>query len=295
MKYKFLFILAVLHFISCEDFFETTLELEEPVFEEQLVVNSILSNESLQSSRAYITKSVGLNDEIETSIIRDAEVNVIYPDGNVFPLPRIENIETYQNYNHEGVLPDMIAGQEYEIQVNTSNKNVSAKSLMPNSVNLISAIYTENGGLDEDGDEVSAIDIIIDDIPNEANYYKISANRIIEDSPFELYLTSNNALAIESTNYKDLLLKDDQFDGEDFKLRLQFYDFGGYYNPNPEESKFNVVFTTITKAQYDYDKLLKSYFENNDNPFASPVQIPSNIEGGIGLFAIENSQTFEVE
>jgi len=45
--------------------------------------------------------------------------------------------------------------------------------------------------------------------------------------------------------------------------------------------------------------LLNRYFflkkENDGNPFTSPVQLHTNVEGGQGLFAIENITSFDVE
>ncbi|MFT6336243.1 MAG: hypothetical protein ACJATI_002999 [Halioglobus sp.] len=110
--------------------------------------------------------------------------------------------------------------QEYEIQVTSGDKSVSAKAKIPNASKLISAIYKEDGGLNTAGDEVSATDIIIDDNSNEVNYYRIGATKSINETSIDLYLDSNNAFAIESACYSGLLIKDEQFNGEEFKLRL---------------------------------------------------------------------------
>jgi hypothetical protein len=292
MKYTYIILVSIL-LISCEDFFETTLDLEEPVFEEKLVVNSLLTNLTLNESRALVSKTIGLNEPEENSLVSDAEVKIIYPDNSEYLLEYSSNANLYLGYNHEGQISELIAEQEYQIHVTSEGKSVTAKATMPNSAKLLSAVYMENGGLNEDGDEVSAIDIIIDDAPDEINYYKIGA--VINDDGYtqELYLDSNNAFAIESATYSDILIKDEQFNGEEFKLRLQFND---YFNYGSEPSfEYQVIVKSISKEQYDHDRMLYGYFENNDNPFASPVQLSSNIEGGLGLFAIENIAIFEVE
>ena len=293
MKYTYLILFSIL-LISCEDFFETTLELEEPVFQEQLVVNSILTNLTINESRALISKTVGLNETEESSLISDAEVKIIYPDKSEYFLNNKPDADRYLGFNYEGQIPELIVGEEYEIQVTADNKTVRSKVKMPNEARLVSAVYKENGGLDEDGDQVSAIDIVIDDNPDEVNYYRIGATKSTNGYSIELYLDSNNAFAVESASYPDLLIKDEQFNGEKFKLRLQFNDYDFYGGP-PQPSEYLVIINSISKDQYDHDRKLFGYLENFDNPFASPVQLTSNIEGGLGLFAIENATIVDVE
>lgn len=293
MKYTYLIIFS-LFLVSCEDFFETTLTLEEPIFTEQLVVNSILSNVNLDKSRALVSKTIGLNENEETSLVADALVEITYPDKSKYQLNYLPEAEKYLGYNYLGQLPSFQVNQEYKIEVTSGDKSVSSTVIMPSPASITSAIYMENGGLDEDGDEVSAIDILIDDAADEVNYYKIGAIKEFEDFNQELYIDSNNAFAVESASYEDILIKDDQFNGEEFKLRLQFYDHNIDYGEEPLPFEYKVIVKTITKEQYDHDRLLYGYFENNDNPFASPVQISTNIEGGLGLFAIENVTIVDV-
>ena len=283
--------------ISCEDFFETTLELEEPPFVELLVVNSILTNLTLEESRALVSKTIGLSDQEEESLVTDAEVKITFPDNTLYILNALPEIKlySYYQYNYEGTIPELTAGKQYKIQVSSEEKSVTAQVKMPYASKLISAVYMENGGLDADGDEVSAIDIIIDDTPNEENYYKIGALKITDGYAQELYLTTTNSFALESATYQDLIIKDEQFDGKEFKLRLQFNDYDFYYGQQPQPAEYKVIMKSISKAQFDHDRILHSFFENNDNPFASPVQLASNIEGGLGLFALENTTIFDVE
>lgn len=279
---------------SCEDFFETTIELEEPPFVEQLVINSILTNQTLDESRALVSKTIGLNDDIQTSLVSDAEVKIIFPDQSSYILEYIESVNYYQGYNYEGQLPEFVENQDYTIEVSRGAMTVRSTATMPKSSNLISAVYMENGGLNEEGDEVSAIDIIIDDEAGVQNYYKIGAEVMSDGFANPLYIDSNNAFALASATYEDLIINDEQFDGEDFKLRLQFYNFDSYYGGEPIDADYRVTLRSISKEQYDHDRLLYGFFENNDNPFASPVQLPSNIENGLGLFTLENITIIDV-
>ncbi len=294
MKYTFLILFCFLLF-SCEDFFETTLELEEPEFTEQLVVNCIINNLNLDQSYALVSKTIGLNDNPINSYVSDANVNIIYPNGITYNLKHVD-ISNGSNssipFNYQGQLPDLQPNEEYKIEVTQSEKTVTSTVKMPPNNKLISALYLENGGLDNDGNDVSAIDILIDDSPDEVNYYKIAAIKELNVYDQPLYLSSNNAFAIQSTTYSDILINDDQFNGQQFKLRLLFHDFD---NEELGVQEYKVIMKSISKEQYDHDRILSRYFDNIENPFASPVQISSNIEGGLGLFALENITIYDVE
>ena len=50
-------------FTSCEDFFETTLELDPPDYEKTLVLGAILNTE-LNTQRIMLTETVGLDEEV---------------------------------------------------------------------------------------------------------------------------------------------------------------------------------------------------------------------------------------
>jgi len=293
MKYILTIVTASIFLTSCgEGFFETTLELEEPPFTEQLVVNSILTNAPEDEDRALVSKTVGLNDKIETSIVNDAVVTVIWPDGSEYNLEYTGTQSAYVDHNYEGQLPDLVAGETYRIEVEALGKEVSSEVVMPPTPEILSTEYQEDGGLNEDGDEVSAFDIVIADPPNQDNYYRIGA--LIETAGFQdkIWISTTNALATDSYINADILIRDDQFDGEDFQLRLQFYGFEPVEGFEPE---YKIVIRSITREQYEHDKLLRTYSENGDNPFASPIQISSNVDGGRGLFGIENVAIYDVE
>ena len=65
----------------------------------------------------------------------------------------------------------------------------------------------------------------------------------------------------------------------------------GFDTPQSQDS----LFITL----YSYDELYVDYFEILDNyigddPFSEPLQLPSNIEGGLGIFAIVQQSDFKV-
>ncbi len=47
----------------------------------------------------------------------------------------------------------------------------------------------------------------------------------------------------------------------------------------------------ITKDHFKYGEFLEEY--DPENPFSEPVSIPSNIQGGLGMFILKNSVVFK--
>lgn len=302
MKNSIYIIFATILFSSCESFFETTLELEEPTFVEQLNVNCILHNDlgllqdTPNGQLLLLSKTVGLNERLDSSLVRGAEVNITYPDGSLCNMEDNNSQFVYWGHNYSGDCSDFNAEEVYELSVKLPDSELSASAsvIMPMTVNFSDLLYLEEGGLNDDGDEVSAVDLVINDPAGVENFYKFSLIRKSDQNYFNhYYLETNDALAIESAIYSAILLSDDQFDGESYKLRLLFSDY--WLGGNTEEFELILVASTISEDQYLYDKKLRQFQDNNDNPFASAIQLHDNIDGGLGIFAIENIQLFQVK
>ncbi|MEM9546090.1 MAG: DUF4249 family protein [Bacteroidota bacterium] len=290
-KYHFFIVLLSLSAISCESFFETSLELEEPLFETQLNINAIVDNVD-NSQKIIISKTIGLNERLDSSIVGDADVRITNPDGEhcVFELSSLFP----SSFNYRSICPSFEPNIEYTIRVDVPRENLAgtATAIMPVDVNFTDVIYEEMGGLDNDGNEVSAVDLIINDPPGISNFYKFRL--FVNDNTRNIYfgLDSNDALVRESADFSSVILSDNQFDGEEYKLRLLFSNF---YGKSILEDGLTLQASTISEDQFEFDKRLNQYLENTDNPFATVTQLYDNIDGGIGIFAIQNTKLIEVE
>jgi hypothetical protein len=49
--------------------------------------------------------------------------------------------------------------------------------------------------------------------------------------------------------------------------------------------QLELIIATTDRAYYDYNRTLRNQYRNDDNPFAEPVLIYSNVRGGLGVFA----------
>lgn len=290
---KHLMILILLiAFSSCEDFFETTLELELPEYEEQVVISAVLDN--LDKRELLLTKTVGINDDEYDSNIDEATIKLFSTNGIVYLFENEiinTNFSSAPNYHLKDAV-DFIPGETYNIEVTTKEGKVAtAKSKMPPTPKLISAKYRASGGTTIDGDKLDAIDVVFQDTPDFENFYRIKLS-YKEGGLNSLYLESNDPSAEESADFISLILRDTQFDGEEYRIQILFR---AYSNNEFEVEDLVLEFKSITEDQYKFDKILNNFYDNEDNPFNSATQLYTNVENGIGLFALENSVESDIE
>lgn len=279
-----LYLLLVISFVSCEDFFETTLELEEPIYESQLVLSAIFEN--LETERkVLLSETTGLNENPRDHILQEATITLTQPDGTISSfIPFSEN-----NFSHTATTQPFVQQGEYRISaVTPDGRSTTASIMLPPAPDIVSVNYIKDGDKDSYGDIVDVIDITIRDTPNVKNYYKIRLEEKSGNDEYSPYVTTNDPILSESAIYDTYLLSDDQFDGEEYKIRMLIQGYN-------ELATYLVTFSSISKDQFQYDKILKDFNENGDNPFSTPVQIHTNMENGLGIFAIENTFITEIQ
>ena len=59
-----------------------------------------------------------------------------------------------------------------------------------------------------------------------------------------------------------------------------------------KERKIYMVLSSITEDYYNYGKSLKNY--DPQNPFSEPTLLPSNMEGGLGMFALSSGVVIQI-
>ncbi len=161
-------------------------------------------------------------------------------------------------------------------------------------------------------------------------------NAIVDDSiigaalSIEHYLTrvrSDDPVVDDSfDNYREeLLFKDISFNGETYELKLymtfdkdngiytdlfaeplvlqdeNIYDFQGNVFLVPGDTfginTLHILLRTVTEEYYEYNYTRDLQASVENNPFAQPVQVLDNVEGGLGIFAgysqVEKQVTFQ--
>jgi hypothetical protein len=289
-----LYIIAISFFLiltSCEDFFETTLELDPPPFEKTLVIDH-LTYTGRDTIDFRISTNAGIleNIEIYDLNINDAEVKLTV-NGQSYVAKINAQAVTY--YNYAVILPSPLKqGDELSILATHPlyGQASSTFKFLPET-DILSAVFYEDGGLDQNGDERSKVSVKFMDKPGK-NYYAV---QII--APFfnnQIRPTSVSSLdpaVFESHERYTVLLTDDGFDGKEKILDFQTYRI-------PEDwAKGNVklVWYGISEDYYKFSRSLNAHQNTADNPFGTPVPVTTNINGGTGIFAGHTRQVIDVD
>lgn len=299
----FSYILIPFLLTSCgEDFFDSITEVEIPKHEPQLVVRANFNaTYPIFSNLVELRHSLGILDSTEFDEVKDAVV-ILYEDGvlkNTF--------EQYDKAWYRGEITELIAGKAYTLKANSPTYgSIEVTQQLPNQVPIIAATYEADGAVDRYGDRGDEVTIQFKDPSGEKNYYSlyISATYPFEgpDTSFVIakyyvYVSPVDPL-LEDLN--DLYLTDASFDGEMYTTRISIQlmeagtiDIEGAKNLAAE--KIIIGLTSISKDKYLFEKTLSAYQNNEDNPFAEPVVIHENVEGGSGIFTLSVTDEFPVD
>ncbi|RYF69914.1 MAG: DUF4249 domain-containing protein [Cytophagaceae bacterium] len=136
--------------------------------------------------------------------------------------------------------------------------------------------------------------LVWQDPAGQANYYTISG----QDTKTSRYTTNGPQLnsMTNDLSFSSLPLVSDQ--GRD---EQQFISPKAertlYFNPYEEiESlRFTMTLSNIDENYYRYRETVDRQGDADENPFAEPVLVPSNIKGGYGCFGAYNQSTLTVK
>jgi len=285
MKRYILGFIALTFLASCdEDFFDQVVDVDIPEHEPALAITANMSNQD-SILWAYVTSSVGVLVQDNPEEIADAQVE-LYKDGTL-----LSNLPYVEQGFYGWQVPEPLGNEQatYELKVSKDGFNsVSSTQTMPVQVNINDATLEIDGTVNEEGERVDEITITFDDAKDIANYYALSINFEFTDITgevysYEQYFNSNDPSFGETENgnyFSDIL-----FDGENYELKVWLYNL--YVDENIEDPKLAIRLTNLTKDRYFRETSINNYRNSEDNPFAEPAVIFSNIENGYGIFSLE--------
>jgi hypothetical protein len=150
------------------------------------------------------------------------------------------------------------------------------------------------------------INITVNDIANEENYYAVAyySQKVIQYKEYvnekivTQYILNQEPGSDFITDYKK--------DGNILDFVKAGVNMGSYsddpkqqtytYNPQTISHNLSIFVATTDKAYYQYNKSVGSGRGlNSDNPFAEPVLTYSNINGGLGVFAGYNMTRVDID
>ena len=275
-------------FVHCdENSFSQVVTIDIPDHEPQLVLSA--HNYNGFHSWAHLSVSRGVLEDTEITV-DDAKVELFQNDAIIDQLSYDMNSSKYL-----GKSISYSAGDQITIKISWNGQDFQAKQKVISKPNVISVIFDKGGALGLDGEKMDEITITINDPPGENHYQiEILALDLVYDEVSGQTIEDTNRTYVETidpivTTWDYAICSDNSFDQTEYKVILQKYSKG------PEEKTIFARINSINKDYYLYLKAIIQYLEANDNPFAEPVVIPSNFQGGLGFFSIVNGTTVESE
>lgn len=270
-----------------EDSFTQVVEVEIPDHESAIAVNALFSDMDT-SLQMLVSNSLGILDPATHSTMKEATVKLYEGNALIREFQFNEN-----NYRFEAPMIQPSQGSVYRIEVDAPNyKSVFAEQEMPVVVEILDVEVTKDGGISGDGDRVDEILLKWRDPGNQENYYAIQG--FIEQGFYDpqtsdtiyfrnkFYMESLDQVIQFGDRY-DILVKDAAFDGREYTLRLFTYN---NLPIGQEGARIVIQLVSLTEDAYLFDRSLNQYYNAIDNPFAEPVVVHNNVDGGYGIFGL---------
>lgn len=310
MKNIFLLIVLMVLLSSCEDFFSATKEVDLGEFSGQVTVVGRLINTDLDTIEDFntvanlgvlVSRSRSVVDTTNFPLIKNANINLTGSDGLDVTL----DYDTRSGY----YLPRIGGGSEFmRISV---NENTSYELIVdvPGEERILATCETKDFG------EIKSIDIIQDDIEGDGNNI-LDRIQIEVDDPvgknyyyvrvFYEYSDENGGKYLNGGylyNYNSIfddspeLFTDELFDGKnevlEFWSERYVNSINGQIGPT-EPNRALVFIWSLSEEEYEFRRSIDANNIAQDNPFAEPSIVFSNIENGIGVFSMSRVERFSV-
>ena len=288
--------------ISCgEDFFDSITEIELPEHEPQLAVRGTINATYLDyGSWIRVVHTLGILDTNKFEEIKDATVQLY--EENVLK----STYEYAENTWYVGEVAEMKEGKNYTLKVDSPTYgSIEATQQLPKKVSVMAATYEANAAVDRYGERGDEITVQFQDPAGEKNYYIISVTGTYRfESPDTSFVWDNYGLYASPVDpllehLNQLYLTDSSFDGDTYTSRVRIEPMEKIVYREEIESQpiesITVRLTSITKDYYLSQKTISAFRDNDDNPFAEPVVLHENVEGGTGFFRLSITDEFPID
>lgn len=194
----------------------------------------------------------------------------------------------FGEYSGSKLIP--VSNEQFQIKATAQGfKEIEATDYLPAapqimSIDTATEMYAWRGdGMDlnsREPEEMLRISIKINDPANTGDYYFLSINSISAGTMFnngQINFFTDDPSIDDKSYEPGKPFSDDLFNGKQHELKIYIY--------KPWQSYISVNLMTISKSYYMYFKSFIRYTQNHGDPFAEPVMVYSNINGGFGIFA----------
>ena len=303
----YIFVVITL-FISCEK----EVQIDLPDVPVELVVEGVVDID--RPPIVVLTKTQGYFDPVDATTINNLFVNgavVTLNNGSSdFPLTEIctsaipdsileqvagtigisaQDLTSFNYCVYTSLDPFSWgeAGKTYDLEIQAEGKTLTAQTKIPEPV-YFDSIWYELGPLE---DSLGFIWVEMNDPDTIGNSYRWFAQRINKYTygPQQGEIKDAQLIAPLGSIFDDKF-----FNGQKFEFAYNRGELGNNENQDdegPEERYFKngdtvvVHFVSLDRPNFYYFRALEDQWATNGSPFASPGNLPSNINGGLGVFS----------
>ena len=297
--------IAIIH--SC-NFFSPVSEVSPDKFpwraSSKLVVGCFISPQD-SVVRVSLTESNPLYDTLkQSSILINARI-VLYNKSDSLVIS-----DTLSGYYMASKSHFLIAGGEtYKLVVKTvDGRTVSATCTVPEQPVPITAIVIDSGfvrtvtvGNDPVDSTIERYASIQWKDPIGANYYRVlgqlnQSENIHETDKNVIKTDFTKLLYFNEENSRTMILNDKNQENGKMQSADGIY-WTGNYRGEVVRQEIVMYLLNTDKTYYDYYQSINQYSKADGNPFAEPINVIGNINGGYGCFAAFNrsSITFKIK
>ena len=244
-----------------------------------------------------VTRSLSVIDGAQLKPITDATVKILYVKNGT----NISYTQQGSNDNQNGIEVYKLSvkpepGIMYRIEVSSKKYgNVWAESTLPQAVSLdtvvqkiVDSSYRDYRDFGLDYVYLSINDanssIKFKDNQNEENFYVLSQQIKVNKEISEGISINSNIPGAEIINGL-IFFNDQTFNGKEYTIQYSWSSSVRLRDIDKDKIRATYTLTSVTKDYYQYLVSYNYYLQNQDNPFADPVQVYNNIVGGYGIFA----------
>lgn len=282
---------ALLALISCETVVDVDIPFGRP---NVTVVSKLTAGQSpevrLTFSRHILDNNSGFN------IIPNAEVS-LKTATSTFPLTYSVTSETYGNKDIT-----LEESETYTIIVNVPEYEVielieTVPQLVPIREFIVRNAFSGEGVMQ---DEIS---IIFDD-PEGENFYEITAyqkrtytytdqsgNERVESQIHPIGLRPKDPVYQQEYSWNTILFNDRLFEGRTFDMEIitsgSFFSRQEWELPEGFSVEVYVILKSVSESYFLYESTFNLQNYTDGDPFAQPVQVFTNIKGGLGILKSE--------
>ncbi|MFN3916886.1 MAG: DUF4249 domain-containing protein [Flavobacteriales bacterium] len=280
MKYSVYILATLFLFASCTKEIPFDSEIKQP----KITINSAFTPDS--SWAVKLTRSLSVIDNGQLSDIENATVIISGSDGTTTPLTYDAVTGFYTS------TATLVANVNYTISASAPNyPNASSTGLAKQPVPII---QVDTSSRTSEWSKFKIFKIKFNDPSFSQDYYMVTIIQRVEDYTYDwmgnivdtfyydykLHLNSSDLSSDQDNDWNEAVtFSDNLFNGQTKVFTCETYqDF-------PNNDKFLIVLSRLSEDFYKYKKTIMAYWNSHGNPFAEPVRVHTNVEGGFGIFA----------